>query len=83
MNCCSQDISNIITVRSSKHGLSIEDNEHITWLKYRKMFFLCVLGFFSSYCALQIWTLKTCNKYISIIIAARSFKLGQLIEYND
>ena len=29
---------------------------------------------------LHIWTLKVCNKDISKIIIARSFKLGQLIK---
>ena len=38
-----------------------------------------MLFFFSNYLPLQIWTLKICNPDISKIIAARSFKLGQLI----
>ena len=33
-----------------------------------------------SYCPLQIWPLKTCNKDISKILTASSLKLGQLIE---
>ena len=39
-----------------------------------------VILFFSSYCTLQIWSLKTCHQDISKIIAARSFKHGQLVE---
>ena len=38
---------------------------------------------FSNYLPLQIWTLKICNHDISKIITARSFKLGQLIEYDE
>ena len=40
-----------------------------------------VILFFLSYCPLQILTLKTCNKDISKIIIASSFKRGQLIDY--
>ena len=36
--------------------------------------------FFSNHLPLQIWTLKICIHDISKTIAARSFKLGQLIE---
>ena len=36
--------------------------------------------FYSSYCPLQIWSLKTCSQDISKIIIASSFKLGQLID---
>ena len=39
--------------------------------------------FFSNYLPLQIWTLKICNHDISKTIAARSFKLGQLIEDDE
>ena len=35
---------------------------------------------FSNYLPLQIWTLRICNHYISKIITAWSFKLGQLID---
>ena len=37
----------------------------------------------SNYIPLQIWTLKICNHYISKIVTARSFKLGQLIEDDE
>ena len=36
--------------------------------------------FFSSYCPLQMWTLKMCNQDISKIIIARRFKIGYLIQ---
>ena len=39
-----------------------------------------VILFFSNYLPLKIWTLKICNHYISKIITARSFNIGQLIE---
>ena len=42
-----------------------------------------VILFFSNYLPLQIWTLKICNHDISKTIAARSFKLGQLIENDE
>ena len=42
-----------------------------------------VILFFSKYLPLQIWTLKICNYHISKTIAARSFKLGQLIEDDE
>ena len=42
-----------------------------------------IILFFSNYLPWQIWTLKICNHDISITIAARSFKLGQLIEDNE
>ena len=38
-----------------------------------------VILFFSNYLPLQIWTIKIFNHDISKSIAARSFKLGQLI----
>ena len=38
---------------------------------------------FSSYCSLQIWSLKTCHHDISKIIVARSFKHGQLEEDDE
>ena len=42
-----------------------------------------VILFFSSYLALQIWTLKICNQDILKTITARSFKLGQLMEDDE
>ena len=42
-----------------------------------------VILLFSNYLPLQIWTLKICNHDISKIIAARSFKLGQMIEDDE
>ena len=39
-----------------------------------------VFLFIWSYCPLQMWALKTCNKDISKIIKAISFNRGQLIE---
>ena len=39
--------------------------------------------FFFNYLPLQIWTLKICNHDIPKTIAARSFKLGQLIEDDE
>ena len=42
-----------------------------------------VILFFSNYLPLQIWTLKICNNDISKTIAARSFRLGQLIEDDE
>ena len=45
-----------------------------------------VILLFSSFCPLQVWTLKTWYKDISKKLTARtsrSFKLCQLIEYND
>ena len=42
-----------------------------------------VILFFSSYCPLQIWSLKTCHQDISKIIVARSFKYGQLVEDDE
>ena len=39
--------------------------------------------FFSNNLPLQIWTLKICNHVISKSIAARRFKLGQLIEDDE
>ena len=38
---------------------------------------------FSSYCPLQIWALKICNKDIAKKFIDRSFKLGQLIEDDE
>ena len=38
---------------------------------------------FLNYLPLQIWTLKICFHDISKTIAARSFKLGQLIEDDE
>ena len=40
-------------------------------------------SFFSNYLPLPIWTLKICNHDILKSIAARSFKLGQLIEDDE
>ena len=45
----------------------------------RKIYIL----FFSSYCPLQIWTLKTCNKDIAKTIPASGLKFGQLIEDDE
>ena len=42
-----------------------------------------VILFFSSYCPLQIWALKTCNEDISKTIIVSSFKHGQLIEDDE
>ena len=42
-----------------------------------------VILFYSNYLPFQIWTLKICNHDISKTIAARSFKLGQLIEDDE
>ena len=46
-----------------------------------------VILFFSSYCPLQIWPLKTCSKNCSKnilkIITASSLKPGQLIEDDE
>ena len=39
-----------------------------------------VILLFSSYCPLQIWTLKTCNEDISKTVIASGLKFGQLIE---
>ena len=39
-----------------------------------------VIEYFLNYLPLQIWTFKICNHDISKTIAARSFKLGLLIE---
>ena len=44
----------------------------------KKLFF-----FFFNYLPLQIWSLKICNRDISKTMAARSFKLGQLIEDDE
>ena len=42
-----------------------------------------VILFFSNYLSLKIWTLKICIHDISKTIAARSFKLGQLIKDDE
>ena len=42
-----------------------------------------VILFCSSYCPLQIWTLKTCNEDISKTIIASSLKFGQLIDDDE
>ena len=40
-------------------------------------------GINKSYCPFGIWTLKTCYQFITKIITARGFKLGQLIEDDE
>ena len=42
-----------------------------------------LINFFFSYCPLQIWPLKTCNKDISKTVIASSLKPGQLIEDDE
>ena len=69
MKFCNQDISKTTTARSFKLGMMIEDNEKITWLKFKisyliflKVFALCKFGH---------------RKLdISKTIIFRSFKLG-------
>ena len=40
MKYCNQDISKTITARSFKLGQLIEDNEKITWLKFKKSYLI-------------------------------------------
>ena len=77
---CNQDISKTITAMSFKLGQLIEHNEKITWWKFKKSYFI-----FSSYCHLQIWSLKTCHQDTCIwkSIVAWSFKHGQLVEDDE
>ena len=63
---------------SFKLGQVIEDNEKVTWLTFKKSYFI-----FLSYCLLQMLALKTCNQDISKTITASSFNLVQLIEDNE
>ena len=78
MKFCNQGISKTSIARSFKLGQLIEDNEWINWLNFLK-----VILFFLSYCPLQIWPLKTCNKDTSKNITASSLKPGQLIEDDE
>ena len=75
LKTCSQDISKTITASSLKLCQLTEDNELITWSKFKE-------GYFTSlkYLPLQLWALETCNNDISKIIIASSFKHGQLVD---
>ena len=75
----SQDISKTIIVSSLKLGQLIQDNELITWSKFKKK----VSFNFLRYCPLQIWALEICSQDISKIILASSFKHGQLVEDDE
>ena len=78
-NFGNENISQTLTASSLKLCQLIEDNELITWPKFKKKAILL----FSSYCPLQIWALETCNQDISKIIIASSFKHGQLVEDDE
>ena len=69
---CNKDISKTVKARSFKLGQLIEDDEWITWCS--------LIGIFTNYLPLQIWTLKCCSDISS---DARSFKLGKLIEDDE
>ena len=76
MKFCNQDFSKTVTARSFKLGQLIEDNDLITWCKFKKKGYyifgviaLCKFGH------RELDILKT--------ITARSFKLGKLIEDNE
>ena len=52
-------------------------------MEIKKKIKLVLFNFYSSYCPLQIWTLKYFNLDISKSITARSLKLDQLIEEDE
>ena len=79
-NFGNENISQTLTASSFKLCQLIEDNELITWPKFKKKEAILL---FSSYCHLQIWAFETCNQDISKIIIASSFKHGQLVEDDE
>ena len=75
------DISKTITARSFKHGQLIKKMQRLPGeIKKKSIVFFSSfpLFIFSSYRRLQIWTSKTCNKFISKSITASSLRFGQL-----
>ena len=75
MKFCNQDISKTISDIRFKLGQLKEYNEQDYQVKIKTK---CL-----SYCPLQIRTLNTCNKDISITITASSIQFYQLIEDDE
>ena len=67
--------------RSFEHGQLILENEYyLEKIKKNSYVFfnLSPFAFLRDIAFLQIWTSKTCNKYISKTITASSLRFGQL-----
>ena len=72
LETCYQDISKIIKASCFKHGQLVEDDEWITWLKFKKK----VIIFFYVNVGIENFNKDTC---ISKHFIDSSFKLCELI----